>query len=283
MAGGHFYLGGGTAVQQATGSRRLRPRRCTSTWSRCRREPEHRQDPRLLRRQRRALQLVGGLGFSVRAQLLPGQGRRPAGHRGPVVHRQRKGVAVLRAGEARAARPLGAGARRAGRRRDGHRPAASNGPTSSACRSATRPARPTWSSTTVRWSASAGSTSPKPVRSRPSRSIIAAGGFAMNPEMVAEHTPALGQKRRTKHHGVVEPYILGNPNDDGLGIRTGCLGGRRRQEPGPDVHHRRRLPAGDPAHRHHRQQRGPAVRRRGLLPLAHVGLRAGAAGPGRPT
>jgi 3-oxo-5alpha-steroid 4-dehydrogenase len=52
-------------------------------------------------------------------------------------------------------------------------------------------------------------------------SIIAAGGFAMNREMVAEHTPALGQKRRTKHHGEVEPYILGNPYDDGLGIRLG--------------------------------------------------------------
>ena len=55
--------------------------------------------------------------------------------------------------------------------------------------------------------------------------IIAAGGFAMNPEMVAEHTPALGQKRRTKHHGLVEPYILGNPNDDGLGIRLGVSAG----------------------------------------------------------
>ena len=55
--------------------------------------------------------------------------------------------------------------------------------------------------------------------------IIAAGGFAMNPEMVAEHTPALGQKRRTKHHGEVEPYILGNPNDDGLGIRLGVSAG----------------------------------------------------------
>ncbi|HEX3283275.1 MAG TPA: FAD-binding protein [Mycobacterium sp.] len=55
--------------------------------------------------------------------------------------------------------------------------------------------------------------------------IIAAGGFAMNPEMVAEHTPALGQKRRTKHHGVVEPYILGNPNDDGLGLRLGVSAG----------------------------------------------------------
>ncbi|MDQ2637401.1 MAG: FAD-binding protein, partial [Actinomycetota bacterium] len=55
--------------------------------------------------------------------------------------------------------------------------------------------------------------------------IIAAGGFAMNPEMVAEYTPALGQQRRTKHHGVVEPYILGNPNDDGLGIRMGVSAG----------------------------------------------------------
>jgi 3-oxo-5alpha-steroid 4-dehydrogenase len=55
--------------------------------------------------------------------------------------------------------------------------------------------------------------------------IIAAGGFALNPEMVAEHTPALGQKRRTKHHGLVEPYILGNPNDDGLGIRMGVSAG----------------------------------------------------------
>ena len=55
--------------------------------------------------------------------------------------------------------------------------------------------------------------------------IIAAGGFAMNPEMVAEHTPALGQQRRTKHHGLVAPYILGNPNDDGLGIRMGVSAG----------------------------------------------------------
>jgi len=55
--------------------------------------------------------------------------------------------------------------------------------------------------------------------------IIAAGGFAMNPDMVAEHTPALGQPRRTKHHGLVAPYILGNPNDDGLGLRMGVSAG----------------------------------------------------------
>ncbi|WP_205872970.1 FAD-binding protein [Mycobacterium camsae] len=55
--------------------------------------------------------------------------------------------------------------------------------------------------------------------------VIAAGGFAMNPDMVAEHTPALGQPRRTKHHGLVAPYILGNPHDDGLGIRLGMSAG----------------------------------------------------------
>ena len=55
--------------------------------------------------------------------------------------------------------------------------------------------------------------------------MIAAGGFAMNPEMVAEHTPELGQPRRTKHHGLVAPYILGNPNDDGLGLRMGVSAG----------------------------------------------------------
>ena len=55
--------------------------------------------------------------------------------------------------------------------------------------------------------------------------IIAAGGFAMNAEMVAELTPALGQERKTKHHGTVAPYILGNPNDDGLGIALGVSAG----------------------------------------------------------
>ncbi|WP_347221863.1 FAD-binding protein [Mycolicibacterium poriferae] len=55
--------------------------------------------------------------------------------------------------------------------------------------------------------------------------VIAAGGFAMNADMVAEYTPALGQERKTKHHGMVAPYILGNPNDDGLGIKLGVSAG----------------------------------------------------------
>ena len=65
------------------------------------------------------------------------------------------------------------------------------------------------------------------------------------------------------------------------GHPDGRLGGRRGQEPGRTVHHRRRLPAGDPADGRHRQQRRPAVRRRGLLPLAHLGLRSRAARPDR--
>jgi succinate dehydrogenase/fumarate reductase flavoprotein subunit len=41
--------------------------------------------------------------------------------------------------------------------------------------------------------------------------IVAAGGFVMNPEMVQEFTPALGSKL----------FVLGNTYDDGLGIRLG--------------------------------------------------------------
>jgi 3-oxo-5alpha-steroid 4-dehydrogenase len=55
--------------------------------------------------------------------------------------------------------------------------------------------------------------------------VIAAGGFAMNADMVAEHTPALGHQRKTKRHGMVAPYILGNPHDDGLGIALGVSAG----------------------------------------------------------
>jgi succinate dehydrogenase/fumarate reductase flavoprotein subunit len=41
--------------------------------------------------------------------------------------------------------------------------------------------------------------------------VVAAGGFVMNPEMVAENTPALGEKL----------FVLGNTYDDGLGLRLG--------------------------------------------------------------
>jgi 3-oxo-5alpha-steroid 4-dehydrogenase len=55
--------------------------------------------------------------------------------------------------------------------------------------------------------------------------IIAAGGFVMNPDMVAKYTPKLGEKRRRKSGSFAEPFVLGNPYDDGLGIRMGVSAG----------------------------------------------------------
>ena len=45
--------------------------------------------------------------------------------------------------------------------------------------------------------------------------IIAAGGFVMNPEMVAEHTPALGQKRRTSTTAWSSPTSWATPTTTG--------------------------------------------------------------------
>jgi 3-oxo-5alpha-steroid 4-dehydrogenase len=47
--------------------------------------------------------------------------------------------------------------------------------------------------------------------------ILAAGGFVMNPAMVAEHVPQLAEK----------PFVLGTTYDDGLGIKLGLsVGGQ---------------------------------------------------------
>ncbi len=45
--------------------------------------------------------------------------------------------------------------------------------------------------------------------------VLAAGGFVMNPDMVAEYTPALGSKL----------FTLGSTYDDGLGVRLGASTG----------------------------------------------------------
>jgi 3-oxo-5alpha-steroid 4-dehydrogenase len=50
---------------------------------------------------------------------------------------------------------------------------------------------------------------------RASAVVIAAGGFVMNAEMVAEYTPKLAEK----------PFVLGSTYDDGLGIRLGISAG----------------------------------------------------------
>ncbi|WP_040816062.1 FAD-binding protein [Nocardia concava] len=45
--------------------------------------------------------------------------------------------------------------------------------------------------------------------------VLAAGGFVMNSDMVAEHVPWLAEK----------PFVLGTPFDDGLGLRLGVSAG----------------------------------------------------------
>ncbi len=52
--------------------------------------------------------------------------------------------------------------------------------------------------------------------------ILAAGGFVMNPEMVAEHVPQLAQKL----------LVLGTTYDDGLGIRLGVSAGGQARHMG---------------------------------------------------
>ena len=99
------------------------PRRCTSTSSRCRASPTStRSAPTATAASSTSIGLRR-LAFSSSA-VIGGQGGGSAGHRGAVLHRQREGVAVLRAGRTRAARSFCAGARGTRRRRHGHRPAA---------------------------------------------------------------------------------------------------------------------------------------------------------------
>ncbi|WP_298443628.1 FAD-binding protein [Gordonia sp. (in: high G+C Gram-positive bacteria)] len=50
---------------------------------------------------------------------------------------------------------------------------------------------------------------------RAGATVIAAGGFVMNPDMVARYTPQLAEK----------PFTLGSTYDDGLGIRLGASAG----------------------------------------------------------
>ena len=56
--------------------------------------------------------------------------------------------------------------------------------------------------------------------------VVAAGGFVMNPDMVAAHTPALGSKL----------FTLGSTYDDGLGIRLGAsVGGELKHMDEPFI------------------------------------------------
>ena len=241
------------------------PRRCTSTWSPCRASPTTTRSAHTATAASSTSTGWRTWGFSSSAASTRARSssrRAPRGCRTPATRRcgrsceqakpAPRGHSVPVPGELGGAAMVIDLLRQAGRRARRRR-------------SATRPARPTWSSTTVRWSASAGSTSPRPVRSRPRRSIIAAGGFAMNPEMVAEHTPALGQKRRTKHHG------------DGGALHPGQP---QRRRPGhPDWVSRR---AASPRTWTRCSSPPPPTRRRSCSPASSSTTRASASSPRTP-
>ena len=278
MAGGHFYLGGGTAVQQATGHDDC-PEEMYKYLVAVSREPEHDKIRAYCDGSVEHFNWLEDLGFQFERSYYPGKVVVPPGTEGLSYTGNEKVWPFMRAGQARAARPLGAGARRAGRRRDGHRPARQAGrrarrgdPLRDRC---DQPGRRRRCGGRRQLEAlhrdrcdqgQGGDHRRGRFRDEPGDGRRAHAGAGAE---AAHQAPRRG--------GALHP---GQPQRRRTGHPTGCLGGRRRQEPGPDVHHRRRISAGDPAHRHHRQQRGPALRRRGLLSLTHVGLRAGTTGSG---
>lgn len=227
MAGGHFYLGGGTAVQEATGHPDS-PEEMYKYLVAVSREPDHDKIRAYCDGSVEHFNWLEGLGFEFERSFYPGKVVVPPGTEGlsytgnekvwPFTEHAKpapRGHSVPVPGELggaamvidlllKRAESLGVDIR--------YETGVTNlivedGPDNGAV-------------VGVRWKhfTETGAVKANSV-------IIAAGGFAMNPEMVAEYTPALGIKRRTKHHGEVEPYILGNPNDDGLGIRMGVSAG----------------------------------------------------------
>ena len=111
MAGGHFYLGGGTAVQQATGHADSRPKRCTSTWSRCRREPDHDKIRAYCDGSVEHFNWLEDLGFQFERSYYPGKVVVPPGTEGLTYTGNEKVWPFMREGGARATRPHGAGPR----------------------------------------------------------------------------------------------------------------------------------------------------------------------------
>ena len=241
MSGGHFYLGGGTAVQQATGHEDSAEEMYKYLVA-VSKEPEPDKIRAYCDGLGRALRLARGAGLRVRALLLPGEGGDPARHPGADVHRQREGLALPATRPCPAPRghkvpvpgdtegtkmvmdllrDAGRGGRRRGPLRD--RRDQPRGLRRSGARGRRR----------------RGGRSTRPAWSRAPAVVIAAGGFVMNPDMVAAYTPALGVeavharldvRRRARHP-------------------ARRVGRRRAQAHGRAVHHRADLPAVGAGHR----------------------------------
>ena len=93
MAGGHFYLGGGTAVQQATGHPDS-PEEMYKYLVAVSREPEHDKIRAYCDGSVEHFNWLEDLGFQFERSYYPEKAVDPAQHRGLDVHRQREGLAV---------------------------------------------------------------------------------------------------------------------------------------------------------------------------------------------
>ncbi|CAM2858012.1 hypothetical protein BST27_07205 [Mycobacterium intermedium] len=224
LAGGHFYLGGGTAVQQATGHDDT-PEEMYKYLVAVSRQPDHAKIRAYCEGSVEHFNWLEGLGFQFERSFYPGKVVVPPGTEGlsytgnekvwPFCEEAKpapRGHSVPVPGElGGAAMVIDLLVKRADEL--GVEIRYETGVTNLVLDDAGAVVGASW-----KHFSETGAVKAKSV-------VIAAGGFAMNPDMVAEHTPALGQPRRTKHHGLVAPYILGNPNDDGLGIRLGISAG----------------------------------------------------------
>ena len=98
--------------------------------------------------------------------------------------------------------------------------------------------------------------------------IIAAGGFVMNPDMVAKYTAEVGR----------ETFVLGNTYDDGLGIRMGESAGGATEHMDQIFITAPPYPPSILLTGNHREQAGSAVRCRRFLPFPDLRVHHGPAG-----
>ncbi|MFC9997594.1 FAD-binding protein [Nocardia sp. NPDC127526] len=214
LAGGHFYLGGGTAVQRATGHEDSAEEMYRYLVA-VAREPEHDKIRAYCDGSVEHFGWLEGLGFEFersyypeKAVIQPGtQGLMytgnekvwpyresaipaPRGHKVPVPGDTRGAALVIELLVKRAA-ALGVEVRY------------ETGVTNLVADASGQVAGVAW-----RMPGKTGAVRAKSV-------VLAAGGFVMNAEMVAAHVPWLAEK----------PFVLGTTNDDGLGIRLGLSAG----------------------------------------------------------
>lgn len=213
MAGGHFYLGGGTAVQKATGHDDS-PEEMYKYLVAVSREPEHDKIRAYCDGSVEHFNWLEDLGFQFERSYYPGKVVVPPGTEGlsytgnekvwPFCEQARpapRGHSVPVPGElGGAAMVIDLLVKRA----------ADRGVQVRYETAATNLVVDAGTVVGVRWKHfnETGAIKAKAV-------IIAAGGFVMNPDMVAKYTPKISEK----------PFVLGNTYDDGLGIRLGVSAG----------------------------------------------------------